>query len=96
MQITNNITFCDIENDNIIAYHKRTNDNHILCIVNIDPYKKQGGFVRAPLKELGLNEGDEFHVFDILTGITYTWSTEWNYVELDPWNLPVHLFRIEI
>jgi len=96
LQVTNNISFCDIDNDYIIAYHKRTNDNHILCIVNIDPYRKQGGFVKVPLKELGLNNGDEFHVFDILTGITYTWSTEWNYVELDPWNLPVHLFRIEI
>lgn len=93
---TNNITFCDIANDNIIAYYKRSKDNHILCIVNIDPNNYQGGHVKVPLKELGLNYGDEFKVFDILTGAHYTWNHEWNYVGLDPHQMPMHLFRIEI
>jgi len=96
LQETNNITFCDIANDNILAYYKKSKDNHILCVVNIDPYNRQGGFIRVPLQELGLENGIEFKVFDILTGVYYTWSSEWNYVELDPYRLPMHLFRIEI
>jgi starch synthase (maltosyl-transferring) len=96
LQETNNITFCDIANDNILAYYKKSKDNHILCVVNIDPYNRQGGFVRVPLQELGLGNGIEFKVFDILTGVYYTWSSEWNYVELDPYQMPMHLFRIEI
>ena len=96
LQTTNNISFCDIQNDNIIAYYKYSNNNHLLCIVNIDPDNRQGGFVKVPLQLLGLNEGDEFTVFDILTGVSYSWRSEWNYVELDPHKLPVHLFRIEI
>jgi starch synthase (maltosyl-transferring) len=96
LQHTNNISFCDIANDNILAYYKKHNDNHILCVVNLDFYNRQGGYVRAPLQALGLNNGDEFKVFDILTGITYSWNSEWNFVELEPNNMPVHLFRIEI
>jgi starch synthase (maltosyl-transferring) len=93
---TNNISFCDIANDNILAYYKKSKDNHILCVVNIDPYNKQGGYVKVPLQELGLVNGIEFKVFDILTGAYYTWNSEWNYVELDPYQMPVHLFRIEL
>ena len=93
---TNNISFCDIANDNILAYYKKSKDNHILCVVNIDPYNKQGGYVKVPLHELGLVNGIEFNVFDILTGAYYTWNSEWNYVELDPYQMPVHLFRIEL
>jgi len=96
LQETNNISFCDIANDNILAYYKKSKDNHILCVVNIDPYNKQGGYVKVPLHELGLVNGIEFKVFDILTGAYYTWNSEWNYVELDPYQMPVHLFRIEL
>jgi starch synthase (maltosyl-transferring) len=96
LHITNNISFCDINNDNVLAYYKKHKDNHIICVVNMDPYNRQGGFVKVPLQQLGLTEGIEYKVFDILTGVYYTWSTEWNYVELDPYNMPVHLFRIEI
>jgi starch synthase (maltosyl-transferring) len=96
LQSTNNITFCDIANDNVIAYYKKTGNNHILCVVNIDPNSRQGGFVKVPLAELGINNGTPFKVFDILTGIYYSWSSEWNYIELDPWNMPMHLFCIEL
>jgi starch synthase (maltosyl-transferring) len=34
-------------------------------------------------------------VHDLITGASYTWTGEQNYVELDPYILPFHLFRIE-
>jgi len=95
LQSTNNITFCEIHNDMLLAYYKRTGDNHILCIVNLDPFNKQQGLVKIPLFEMGIWPGQDFTVFDILTGRRYRWNNEWNYVELNPWEMPVHLFKIE-
>ena len=96
LQSTNNIMFCNIDNDQLLAYYKRTGDNHILCIVKLDPYNKQFGHVQVPLYELGIAPGQDFKVFDILTGNSYIWNHEWNYVQLEPSDLPVHLFRIEV
>jgi len=95
LQNTYNISFCETYNDNILAYYKRTGDNHILCIVKLDPYSKQFAHVQTPLWELGIEAGQDFTVYDILTGNSYIWNQEWNYVQLEPWDLPIHLFRIE-
>ena len=32
---------------------------------------------------------------DLITGENYTWTQEWNYVELEPSKMPFHLFRLE-
>ncbi|HVW15958.1 MAG TPA: alpha-1,4-glucan--maltose-1-phosphate maltosyltransferase [Mucilaginibacter sp.] len=96
LQITNNIQFCETHNDNLLAYYKKKDNNHILCIVKLDPYGKQFAHVQTPLWELGVEPGQDFNVYDILTGNTYTWNQEWNYVQLEPRDLPVHLFRIEV
>jgi len=96
LQSTNNIQFCETHNDNMLAYYKRAGDNHILCVVKLDPYGKQFAHIQTPLWELGISAGQDFTVYDILTGNTYTWNQEWNYVQLETWDLPVHLFRIEV
>jgi starch synthase (maltosyl-transferring) len=96
LQSTNNIKFCDIDNDQMIAYYKKEGNNHILCIVNLDPYHKQFGHVHTPLYEMGIFPGQDFTVFDILTGTSYVWNQEWNYVELTPGDMPAHLFSIEL
>ncbi len=96
LQSTNNIKFCDIHNDMLLAYYKKAEDNHILCVVNLDPFNKQWGLVQTPLFEMGIWPGQDFTAFDILTGRSYIWNQEWNYVELDPGYLPVHLFKIEL
>ncbi|BAU53379.1 alpha-1,4-glucan--maltose-1-phosphate maltosyltransferase [Mucilaginibacter gotjawali] len=96
LQHTNNITFCEIHNDQLLAYYKKSGDNHILCVVNLDPNNRQWGLVQTPLHALGLYPGQDFIAFDILTGRSYNWNQEWNYVELDPHDMPVHLFKIEL
>jgi starch synthase (maltosyl-transferring) len=96
LQSTNNIRFCETYNDQMLAYYKRTGDNHILCVVKLDPYGKQFCNVQVPLWELGISAGQDFQVYDIISGNTYTWNQEWNYVQLEAWDLPVHLFRIEV
>jgi starch synthase (maltosyl-transferring) len=96
LQSTNNIRFCETYNDQMLAYYKCTGDNHILCVVKLDPYGKQFCHVQVPLWELGISPGQDFQVYDIITGNTYTWNQEWNYVQLESSDLPIHLFRIEV
>lgn len=93
---TNNIEFCHIENDNILAYLKTSVDgNRILCVVNLDGYNRQGGFVKLPLWKIRKNDWEAYHVHDLITGAKYTWKGDTGFVELDPQILPFHLFRIE-
>ena len=97
LQLTNNIEFCKIDNDKILAYFKSSVDglNNLLMIVNLDPYNKQSGYVQVPLQKIGKKEGQSFVVHDLLTESKYSWNKEWNYIELDPNALPFHLFHIQ-
>ena len=98
LQSTWNIRFCHVENSNLIAYLKMTadNSNMILTVVNLDSYNRQAGYVQLPLKEMGITGNVNLKLHDLVTDDQYTWAGEWNYVELDPYNIPFHLFKVEI
>ncbi len=95
LQQTNNIKFLSIENENLIAYYKYNDDrtDETLLIVNLDPYYAQQGWVQVPLQDLGISEGHQMQVHDVITGSSYVWDKEWCFVELHP-TLPFHLFKI--
>ena len=95
LQQTNNIQFLSVENDNLIAYYKYddTRTDETIMIVNIDPHYNQSGWVQLPLGELGVHEGHQVRVEDLITGSSYVWDKEWNFIELPP-ALPFHLFKI--
>ena len=96
LQQTNNLTFCQIDNDQMLAYLKiNANGNRILCVVNLDGYNKRSGVLQVPLHKINKAGWEEYRVRDLLTDATYVWKGEYNYVELDPSFLPFHLFRIE-
>jgi starch synthase (maltosyl-transferring) len=95
LQQTNNIKFCHIENDNLIAFYK-WNDaktDELLIIVSLEHYYMQQGTVQLPLADLGVHEGQQITVSDLVTGSSYNWHSEWNFVELHP-TLPFHIFKI--
>ena len=94
---TNNIDFCHMDNDQMMAYFKQSEDgeSNILCIVNLDPYNKQHSWVRVPREKMGLKEGQPLRMMDLVTGSSYIWHDEWNYVELDPYQLPYHIFSVQ-
>lgn len=98
LQSTWNIRFCEIGNQNLIAYVKATDDlaNIILTVVNLDPDNKHSGYVQLP-KAL-LKPGDKINVklHDLVTDERYTWTQEWNYVELNPHKMPFHLFALTV
>jgi len=93
LQQTNNIVFCDTTSDQVIAYYK-FNDNkedETLMIVSLDPYYPKQATVRLPLESIG---NQPVRVHDLITGNSYIWDKEWNFVELHP-ALPFHLFKIQ-
>ncbi|MBN8578387.1 MAG: alpha-1,4-glucan--maltose-1-phosphate maltosyltransferase [Cytophagales bacterium] len=98
LQSTWNLQFCAIENPQVIAYLKATDDlsNVILVVVNLDPNNTQHGYVQLPKDKLKLSEKINVKLHDLVTDEHYTWTQEWNYVHLNPHKMPFHLFKVEI
>ena len=95
LQQTNNIQFCATDNDQILAYYKFDDAKHdeTLMICSLDPYYAKQAWVQLPLASLGIHAGQTVKVVDLITGNSYHWDKEWNFVELHP-ALPFHLFKI--
>jgi len=98
LQRTNNLTIHEIDNDQLIAYSKideQTNDL-ILTVVNIDPWHTQSGWIRTDFGALGIDQGTQFTVQDLLNGNTYTWRGMHNFIELNPNEMPAHIFEVVV
>lgn len=93
LQQTNNIVFCDTNNDQVMAYYKFDDDrqNETLMVVSLNPYSQSQAMIRLPLEHLA---NQPVQIVDLITGNSYDWNKEWNYVELNP-ELPFHLFKIQ-
>lgn len=98
LQSTWNLQFCALHEPNLLAYLKATEDlsDIILVVVNLDPNQRHAGFVQLPKEKLHLRNGINVKLHDLMTDEHYTWTQEWNYVELDPYKMPFHLFKLEI
>lgn len=98
LQSTWNIQFCTVENDNLVAYLKVTDDglNIIMVVVNLDPNNTQTGYIQVPKERLKLADKINLKLFDLITEERYTWTQDWNYVQLNPHKMPFHLFKVEI
>jgi len=98
LQSTWNIHFCTIENPNILSYLKVTDDlsDIILVVVNLDQHNKHHGYVQMPKELLKLGDSINIKLHDLVTTEWFTWTQEWNYVELDPNRMPFHLFELKI
>lgn len=98
LQDTYNIHFTKTDNDQIMSYVKLTPDkkNIIWCIVNFDVHNQQWAHVEVPKELLGIKGGVKIKVHDLLTDEEYYWFNDWNYVELNPFKCPMHIFRVEL
>jgi starch synthase (maltosyl-transferring) len=95
LQQTNNIKFCHIENEQMLAFYKwdDSRTSEIIVVISLDHHHTQRGTVQIPLFDLGLGPYDQLKIRDILPDIEYIWNGEWNFVELHP-NMPFHIFEI--
>ena len=93
-----NVQFCPIENPQIIAYLKATDDlsNIILVVANLDSNNGQSGYIQLPKDRLKLSDKINIKLHDLITGEHFTWTQEWNFVDLNPYKMPFHLFKLEI
>ena len=92
-----NIAFVPSENDQILAYCKWSDDrsSRVLVVVNLDPQRRQESLLHVPLDLLGIPQGSEYEVRDVLFEETYTWRDSTNFVSLDPRTKQVHLFEVK-
>lgn len=90
------LVFHDAPNPQLLCYSKSTADgaNTILVVVNLDPENAQTAWLDLKLDKLGLPWKGSFVVEDLLSGATYEWKDQWNYVALRPSEATAHVFRI--
>jgi len=93
LQQTNNITFCATNNDKVMAYYKFDDDksDETLMIASLDSNYTSQSMVLLPNDLLGKIP---LKITDLITGNSYIWEKEWNFVEISP-DLPFHLFKVE-
>ncbi len=94
LQSNTNLTFHQINNEEIICYTKQTDDlsDVMLTVVNLNPYQTQSGWIYLPLETLGIKGDQPYQLYDVLNETHYTWSGAFNYVELNPHATPAHVF----
>ena len=77
-----NLRFHHTDSDAVIAYSKRTGDDLILVVVNLDPTYAQETTVHWDMKALGIT-ANSFEVKDLLDNQSFTWSPD-TFIRLDP------------
>ncbi len=82
----------------IIAWSRRVvapdgTDDIVLCVVNLDYRSVREATVRLDMAALGADWHEGLEVHDLLTGDTWQWG-EHNYVRLDPYTRPAHIFSV--
>ncbi len=98
LQYDHGLAFHDTDNEQLICYTKRAPDGSdpILVVVNLDPRHTQAGHVKLPLFDWTLPLDSSVDVIDLLSGETYSWRGEWNYVRLDPATRVAHIFALRL
>lgn len=97
LQRTWNIEFAETTSDQIICYAKtdlRTG-NKLLIAVNLDNSQTQSAYVRLPLEKMQIDSSSMITARDLLSGDSYTWQGEWQYISLNPYLMPAHIFSLE-
>ncbi|MBN2362375.1 MAG: alpha-1,4-glucan--maltose-1-phosphate maltosyltransferase [Deltaproteobacteria bacterium] len=96
LHLANNLQLLESSGPDIIAYAKASEDlsDVVICAVSCDPFGAREGTIRVPPELYGGGDFDAYHVHDLLSGSTWTWRGQWNYVKLDPQQWPAHVLRV--
>jgi starch synthase (maltosyl-transferring) len=97
LQSTWNISFLETTSDQIICYSKvdLKSGNRLLIAVNLDVTQTQSAYIKIPFDVIQVDPSNSFKVHDLLSGDQYDWIGEWQYIELNPYLMPAHIFLIE-
>ncbi len=96
LQSNRNFRAQSTDNDQIIAYSKKTDDNSniVLTIVNLDHRYTQSGWLDVGLDDWGIAQDEPYQVHDLLTDSRYTWQGARNFIKLDPNVMPAHILVV--
>jgi len=95
MQQLRTLRFHHVDNENVLCFSKTdpASDDCVLVVVSLNSNYTQIGTTSLDMPALGLDWSDRFSVADEITGAHYDWG-QTNYVELDPYREPAHVFTV--
>ena len=94
-QLTN-LTFHQSDKDNVIVFSKTLRGHDpLVVVVNLNPHHWEEATITLDLEALGISYERAFEVHDLIADTTYVWHGPHNYVRLDPFDEPGHVFRIQ-
>ncbi len=96
LQSNDGLAFHRIDDDELLAYTKRTPDNGdvILAVVSLDSQRKRAGTVELPLRELGIDEGRPYEMVNLIDGSVQVWHGSANRIEIDPAICPALILHV--
>jgi starch synthase (maltosyl-transferring) len=96
LQQLRSLHFHPMDNPELICWSKTdpASSDVVLVVVNLSSHHTQIGTTALDMPAIGLDWHERFAVTDELTGARYDWG-QFNYVELDPYREPAHVFSVE-
>jgi starch synthase (maltosyl-transferring) len=89
LQVFDNLTFLETENEQLFAFLKRSGDNAVIVVVNLDPFSTQEGVCVVPVST-GLPP--TYRVRELVLDQDWSWHIGRNFVRLEPGQS--HVIRI--
>lgn len=95
LQRNDTLAFHPTDNPHLLCYSKTDDErrDRIVCVVNLDPHFTQSGWTNLRFDALALDDRP-FPVVDLIGDTHAEWQGAFNFVRLDPHELPAHIFAI--
>jgi starch synthase (maltosyl-transferring) len=96
LQSDRSLRFLDIDNDQLIAYLKASDDgrNVVVTIVNLDPHNAQWGFLSLDPSAIDVPRDQPFQMHDLLTDQRFSWQGDRHFIRLEPERVPAHVLVV--
>lgn len=96
LQTNEFLHFHPTTNEQIICYSKTDaeRENEVLVAVNLDPFNVQSCWVDLDGEALGIEYDQDYQAHDLISDERYRWHGFHNYIQLSPWVMPAHIFRL--
>ncbi|MFU8947029.1 alpha-1,4-glucan--maltose-1-phosphate maltosyltransferase [Mycetocola zhadangensis] len=102
LQQLRNIVLHTSDDDSMLVYSKHLDGaftpsgtaDTILVVANVDPHSVRETTVHIDSTAFGIPLGTPYRVTDLITGNSWVWGTD-NFVRLDAFVEPVHIFHVE-
>ncbi|MGH2693533.1 MAG: alpha-1,4-glucan--maltose-1-phosphate maltosyltransferase [Actinomycetota bacterium] len=91
-----NLHFHYVDKERMIAFSKsHPGQETVLVVVNLNPFHWEEATIHLDLGALGLDPYKPYRVSDLITDVAFTWRGPSNYVRLDPFDEPAHIFHVQ-